>query len=208
MRWGIYFGIGLLLFLGVSRQFRGAPTLATLEPLPQDPFIQVYFNQSQATVYTDPYRHITRYGDNLEQVIIEAIQSAQTSIDIAVQELTLPGIAQALGKRQQAGVQVRVVLENTYSTPLAARNLASIARLDEHYQAKVADLYALVDRNQDGDLSPDELAEGDALTHIDQAGIPRLDDTADGSKGSGLMHHKFMVIDRRIVVTGSANWTL
>jgi len=34
-----------------------------------------------------------------------------------------------------------------------------------------------------------------------------IDDTADGSSGSGLMHHKFLVADRRVVVTGSANFT-
>jgi phosphatidylserine/phosphatidylglycerophosphate/cardiolipin synthase-like enzyme len=35
-----------------------------------------------------------------------------------------------------------------------------------------------------------------------------IDDTADGSKGSGLMHHKFMVVDGRVVITGSANWSM
>jgi phosphatidylserine/phosphatidylglycerophosphate/cardiolipin synthase-like enzyme len=52
------------------------------------------------------------------------------------------------------------------------------------------------------------LRDRDALTILAEANIPLIDDTADGSKGSGLMHHKFMVVDGRTVVTGSANWTL
>ena len=43
------------------------PSLAA--PLPQDPYIQVYFNQSQASAYTDPYRRIQRHGDDLEAVL-------------------------------------------------------------------------------------------------------------------------------------------
>jgi phosphatidylserine/phosphatidylglycerophosphate/cardiolipin synthase-like enzyme len=37
--------------------------------------------------------------------------------------------------------------------------------------------------------------------------VPLLDDTADGSAGSGLMHHKFLVADRSVVITGSANFS-
>lgn len=208
VRWGIGFGIGLLLFVGVSSQFRSEATLPTLDPLPQDPYIQAYFNHNQAAVYTDPYRKITRHGDDLEQVVVDAIATAQTSIDVAVHEFSLPGIAHALADRQAAGVEVRVVVENTYSTPVAQRNSGGFAELDEHSQDKVNDLYAFIDADQDGVLSDGELRDRDVLTILAQANIPLIDDTADGSKGSGLMHHKFMVIDGRTVVTGSANWTL
>ncbi|PSR14076.1 competence protein ComE [filamentous cyanobacterium CCP3] len=209
MRWGIGFGIGLLLFVGVSSRFHSEATLPTLDALPQDPYIQAYFNQNQAATYTDPYRHITRHGDNLEQVVIDAIATAQSSIDIAVHEFSLPGIAHALSEKKAAGIEVRVVVENTYSTPMAERgNPTAIAQLDEHYEAKASDLYAFIDADQDGVLSDGELRDRDALTILAEANIPLIDDTADGSKGSGLMHHKFMVIDGRTVVTGSANWTL
>ena len=143
------------------------------EPLPQDNFIQVYFNQNQSrgADYIEPYRKIKRMGDNLEQIIIEQINSATSTIDLAVQELNLPKIAQALVVRHQAGIKVRVILENTYSNPL-------------------------------GQLNPNN-----ALVILKNAGIPIIDDTADGSKGSGLMHHKFVVIDNQKVITGSANFT-
>lgn len=88
-----------------------------LAPLPQDPFVEVYFNHKQSAKYAEPYRKQTRAGDNLEQQIVEAIAVAQSTIDVAVQELRLPIVAQALAERRKAGVKVRVILENTYSRP-------------------------------------------------------------------------------------------
>ncbi|NJN76788.1 MAG: DUF1669 domain-containing protein [Synechococcaceae cyanobacterium RL_1_2] len=138
-----------------------------LSALPQDGDIQVYFNHNQTagSVYTD-YRGIERSGDNLEQLIIDGINNAQTSIDLAVQQLNLPSVAEALVAKAHDGVRVRVVVENEYN---------------------VADA---------------------ALSILKRSGkVQLIDDTADGSKGSGLMHHKFMVIDRAQVITGSANFT-
>ncbi|MGD1897011.1 MAG: phosphatidylserine/phosphatidylglycerophosphate/cardiolipin synthase family protein [Phormidesmis sp.] len=172
-RWILLSAFGLAVTIGSSFLRVLLPSQATLQPLvaplPQDSAIQVFFNQSEANVYTEPYRQITRHGDNLEQVLIDSIMEATKTVDVAVQELNLPHVAQALLESQQRGVQVRLILENQYSH-----------------------------------------SEGDrlrALQIIRQGQIPQLDDTADGSKGSGLMHHKFVVIDGKTVVTGSANLT-
>jgi phosphatidylserine/phosphatidylglycerophosphate/cardiolipin synthase-like enzyme len=85
---------------------------------------------------------------------------------------------------------VRVVLENTYSTPWSEQHPVD---LEPHQRQRVTQLQAL--------------GQGDAVAILRRGGVPMLDDTADGSAGSGLMHHKFMVVDRRVVVTGSANFS-
>lgn len=47
----------------------------------------------------------------------------------------------------------------------------------------------------------------DAIRILREAGMPIIDDTEDGSMGSGLMHHKFMVVDSKYVFSGSGNFT-
>ncbi|MFK8182972.1 MAG: phosphatidylserine/phosphatidylglycerophosphate/cardiolipin synthase family protein [Phormidesmis sp.] len=152
----------------------------TVPRLPQDAYIQAYFNQSQANVYTEPYRNLQRHGDNLEQTIITAIDQAQTSIDVAVQAFDLPLIAEALNRSAQRGINVRFILENQYA--------------GETFPSKAHD------------NSPPP-GPNTALALLRHSAIPIIDDTADGSKGSGLMHHKFVIVDNRWVLTGSANFT-
>jgi phosphatidylserine/phosphatidylglycerophosphate/cardiolipin synthase-like enzyme len=178
--------------------------------LPQDKSIQVYFNQRETDkrTYSDPYRHIARPGDNLEAVIIDRLQKAQKSLDLAVLEFNLPEIALALAKKQREGIKVRIILDNHYSHSLSQLSDREIASLDSYDRSSYQNWFSLVDVDNNGRLSPTEIDGRDAITILKNAGIPIIDDTADGSKGSGLMHHKFMVIDGKTVVTGSANYTL
>lgn len=180
----------------------------TLKPLPQDSLIQVYFNHSQTSEYQEPYRQNSREGDNLEQIIIEAISQANSTIDVAVQEFRLPLIAQALVDKHQSGVKVRVILENNYSRPWSDFTSLELTKLSQREQQRYQEFQKFVDTDEDGKLSQQEINLRDALKILQNAKIPLIDDTANGSKGSGLMHHKFIVLDNRFIIVTSANLTL
>ncbi|OUL28643.1 competence protein ComE [Nostoc sp. T09] len=177
-------------------------------PLPQDPFVQVYFNHSQSSEFSEPYRKQTRQGDNLEQQIVNAISQAKSTVDVAVQELRLPKVAQALADRKNAGVKVRLILENTYSRPWSSLTPNEISKLEKREQERYNEFRKFVDLNQDNKLSSEEINQRDALVIVQKAKIPWIDDRADGSAGSSLMHHKFVIVDNRIVIVTSANFTL
>jgi competence ComEA-like helix-hairpin-helix protein len=204
--------LGLILFLGVVLILRWCQgsglTQNRLQPLPQHPKIRVYFNHNPVTTYTDPYRQLTRPGDNLEQQIIDQIRAARSSIDVAVQELRSPRIAQTLRDRQRAGLRVRVVIENSYNRPLSVLQTEEVTQLADREQERYRENFRLMDADGNGQLSAEEIQNNDALKVLQNAGIPWLDDTADGSAGSGLMHHKFVVIDGQRVVVTSANFTI
>ena len=164
-----------LTLLGYFLLFNGcSSTSKKLPALPQDSQIQVYFNhnQAQGKEYLESYRQIQRIGDDLEAVLIEQINSATKTIDIAVQELNLTNLAKAIVSKKDQGVKIRIVLENNYNLPL------------------------------------NKLKNNHGLAILKKNNIAIIDDREDGSKGSGLMHHKFMIIDNQKVVTGSANFTL
>ncbi len=178
-----------------------------LSALPQDSFVQVYFNHNQIAQYQESDRQQIRPGDNLEQVIIDTITSANSTIDVAVQELHLPKIAQALVERQKAGVKVRVIVENTYNRAFRTITRQEIRKMTPRERDRFQELQQLIDHNHDGEITIDEINQGDAIAILQNGQINLLDDTADGSKGSGLMHHKFMIIDGSKVIVTSANFT-
>ena len=105
--------------------------------------VKAYFNHNPNAQYTDPYRNIQRSGDNLEQVILDQIKNAKKSIFLAVQELRLPLVAQALIDKKNQGLDVRVILEHDYNfTVLTGRDPIDE---NEYEVTKLNELRALVD---------------------------------------------------------------
>ena len=72
--------------------------------------IDVGFNHRTGDRYRSPLSGDWRNCDNLEQMLIDAIQSAEKEILVAVQELSLPRIANSLVAASQRGVNVNVIL--------------------------------------------------------------------------------------------------
>ncbi|WP_308254166.1 hypothetical protein [Geminocystis sp. GBBB08] len=118
----IYLSLTIISYLLLLNGCQISPK--KLPPLPQDSAIQIYFNHNQAKgkEYLDPYRNIQRTGDNLEEVIIEQINKATSTLDIAVQEINLAKLAMAIVAKKQEGIKVRIVIENTYNLPLNKLN--------------------------------------------------------------------------------------
>ena len=119
------------------------------------------FNGGWYQVYfTDPGNSFSsQLSGGVDGPLVEAINSARQSVDVATYSLSLNSVRNALINAHQRGVAVRVVMESEN-----------------------------MDRSD-----PQKLIE---------AGVPVV-----GDRREGLMHNKFIVIDRSEIWTGSMNFT-
>lgn len=98
----------------------------------------------------------------IERLLLET----RVSVDAALYRITNPRLARALGKAQDRGLRIRLLVDrNKYQETAATREL--LAKNALPFQA----IYGRKEK---------------------------------GSK----LHHKFAVLDRHIVLTGSYNWTI
>lgn len=65
--------------------------------------MEVAFNHRGDRHYRSPISGERRSGDNLEQFLLETIERAESDILVAVQELSLPRVAEALVERKRRG---------------------------------------------------------------------------------------------------------
>lgn len=166
--------------------------------------IDVYFNQNQKSQYTDPYRKITRPGDNLEAVLVNNIKAAKKFVYVAVQEFRIPSVALALAEKKKAGLDVRVIVEKDYNYDVLHQRSGEDSEEGSDNRA----LKTFIDLNANGKLELPELETRDAIYILNKNKIPVIDDSFGPSLGSALMHHKFIVVDGKTTVVSTANFTL
>jgi phosphatidylserine/phosphatidylglycerophosphate/cardiolipin synthase-like enzyme len=171
--------------------------------------VKAYFNQFEGESYQDPYRKTYRRGHNLEKEMIKIINKAKQSVYVAIQELRLPAIAKALVAKKKAGVDVRVILEHDYNNTILTIGSNDPDDMGDHESSRYHEFFAFIDTNRDGKLAKEELLDRDAIYILKKAKIKIKDDEDDNYGGStGLMHHKFIIVDGRHMVVSSANFTM
>lgn len=177
--------------------------------------VRVYFNHKDGVKYNDPYRpNFIRHGDNLEQVLIDAVMRATSSVYIAVYDFDLPLLAKALADAKNINnIDVRIVIDNNvikvhqYATLGIPNELKQKISQNEDLIKRITALKNAIDINRDGKHSTQEKMERDALYILKNARVPFITDENDNTKGSGLMHHKFMLVDNDEVIVSTSNYT-
>jgi phosphatidylserine/phosphatidylglycerophosphate/cardiolipin synthase-like enzyme len=149
----------LLALLGAGclpaqeKQPGGNLPVALLAAAPANGWLEVHFT-------IPPIDGASSYRGGPDEALVEAVDAARLSVEVAAYSLNLWSVRDALIRAERRGVIVRVVMES-----------------DNMDEPEVQDLVA--------------------------AGIPVV-----GDQRQGLMHDKFVVIDRAEVWTGSMNYTL
>ncbi len=154
-----YLLIFLILTLVLTSCINSTPDLSTTlpvttgtEPGTATGWLEIYF--------TNPADlHAADYEGGPDEILAAAIEHARLSVDVAIYNLNLWSIRDALIHAHQRGVVVRMVMES-------------------------------------------DNMDNEEVQQLLDAGIP-----IKGDQREGLMHNKFIVIDRSEVWTGSMNYT-
>jgi len=142
----------LLVSCIITTEPTPTPISTTPPPGPDIRWLEIYFTNP-----TDPGAH--NYQGGIDEDLVAAIDAARLSVDVAIYNLNLWSIRDALINAQHRGVTVRMVMES-------------------------------------------DNMDGEEVQQLLDAGIPIV-----GDQQEGLMHNKYVVIDRSEVWTGSMNLT-
>ncbi|PLS19756.1 hypothetical protein CVD28_02065 [Bacillus sp. M6-12] len=197
--------------------------------------INVYFNKTAMTEYAYPGNEANQ-SVNLEQQLINRINEATDTIDIATYEINLPNLVDALMDKASEGVQVRMVADakpdggaeeddGRYDTmrlnvEKLVRGHDNIIGTDDDVHV-IADspIFAVTDPTERKSMGLPETAEDISektlkISTKNVTGHLIADGEVKTTSGGGYyspadqMHNKFVIIDNSWVSTGTWNYTI
>lgn len=194
--------------------------------------INVYFNKCAFSQYASA-GNAANYNINFENVLIDRLNSATKSIDLATYEINLPRVVDTLIQRAAAGIEVRVIADakdsddphyaERYETmrlylEKMVRGLdGKIGTADDIVVFSDSPMFAVLDsakRTGKGLLaSPSDINEVTVTvgsTNVTGHLFVEAESKSAGSYYSpaNQMHNKFAIIDDKWVFTGTWNFTV
>lgn len=170
-------------FAAAARKPRPAPA-PTAPSAPSGPAVGATVSFHGAAL---PARAFSR-TDRVPESLVAAIDATRSTLRVAIYELTLPGVADALVRAKQRGVDVKLIYDQGHAAGAAGGSGAVTALAGSQPGAAA------------GPSGPSA-----QFSQVVAAGIEtRL---LKGGGSYGIMHNKVMVADGELVETGSFNWT-
>ncbi len=120
---------------------------------------------------------VTAHFENIRDAILKVLQSSESSIQICMAWFTDNILMQELLNKLDAGIEVEICMFDHDSNKITKSNIP--ARLENLIRYK-ADLKSFQTKNGSLNIIPQDL---------------------------DYLHHKFAIIDSKITITGSYNWT-
>ncbi|GAB4135257.1 MAG: hypothetical protein Kow00104_19660 [Rhodothalassiaceae bacterium] len=194
--------------------------------------INVYFNKSALTGYAQA-GNAANHQINLEARLASRIGTARSTLDIAIYEINLPGIADAIIDRAAQGVTVRLIADSKAPSDADGEERYELMRLTLERIARGAD--GVMGTADDSHLFADSpiFAVEDSAQRLAfglpsaPVGLPFVSVGVGNGVESGFvlafgeskapgnyysagdqMHNKFVIIDGEWVWTGSWNFTV
>jgi phosphatidylserine/phosphatidylglycerophosphate/cardiolipin synthase-like enzyme len=194
--------------------------------------INVYFNKSALTQFATP-GNSANYNVNLENRLINRINEATESIDIATYEINLPNVVNALIEKAAAGVTVRMIadakplsdaehdaryeLMKLYLEKLTRGKDGAVNTADDVHIFSDSIIFAVEDSAKRSQYNLSQTGYQDFTQRTvnvgsgSQTGHMLVDGESKDSNAyyspDDQMHNKYLIIDGKWVFTGSWNFT-
>lgn len=193
--------------------------------------INVFFNQSALTEFASP-NNLANHRINLEERIIDRIRQARHRIDLALYEINLPAVVDALMERAAEGLPIRLLIDAKPEQDLDRNERYRLMRVylermlrgmdgqlrtsDSIHIFANSPIFAVADPDyraafglprhpSDMPYKTLRIGNGQQSGHLLVDGAERAPNHYYGPGGQ--MHNKFILIDDYRVLTGSMNIT-
>lgn len=172
------------------------PPLSLLKTTSTEPGIKSYFNSENLKKPTKNKKKIHASDYILTHQIVQGINQAKDTIDIATTRIKLFPVYKALLKAADRGVKINIVVTMAQYTSWYKRNRGSLKNCKDDYQA-----HCSVGVKYSSLLEKNSLKQSNIQVRVKYFDLRPLESIKNQ------MHHKYMIIDNQHVLTGSFNWS-